>query len=149
MKSTAKAQAQVRVLKERLEARLSGSATIDTVRQINDADGFPILLCSDGGVETATNPVIAIRIKSIDAVSKDVFGNALLAFSPHELELAYETAVPARTDLIKVMAEVGKLGFKILVKEVVAATAVSEASMNATAVTVSLESETQWPTKGM
>lgn len=149
MKSTAKAQAQARVLKEKLESRFSGSSTIDTVRQINDANGWPILLCSDGGVETATSPVIAVRIKAIDAVSKDVFGNALVAFAPHDLEFAYETAVPARTDIIKAMAEVGKLGFKILVKEITAATAVTEASMDAATVAVSLESEVQWPSKGM
>ena len=149
MKSTAKAQAQVRSLKERLEARFSGSATINSVRQANDANGWPMLFCSIGGVEAATNPVIAVRIKSQDAVSKDVFGNALVAFSPHDLELAYETAVPARTDIIKAMAELGKMGFKILVKEIIAATAVTEASIDAAAVAASLESEVQWPSKGM
>lgn len=153
MKSTAKAQAQVRVLKERLDFRLSGSSTINTSRQANDVDGWPMLFLSVGGTEAATNPVIAIRIKAENAISKDVFGGDLIAFTPHDLELAYELksggAQPAASDLVKVMAEIGKIGMKILVKEIVAATAVTEASMNAAAVAVALESEVTWPTKGM
>ena len=153
MKSVAKAQAQIRGLKEKLEARFSGSATINTVRQANDASGWPMLFCSVGGVESATNPVIAVRIKAVDAVSKDVFGNALVAFAPHELEVAYELktggAQPAHVDVIKAMAEIGKAGFKILVKEITAATAVTESSMDAAAVKAALESEVQWPTHGM
>jgi len=50
IKSIAKAQALVRELKERLEIRLAGSARIDTVREASDAEGFPALFLSNGGV---------------------------------------------------------------------------------------------------
>lgn len=153
MKSTAKAQAQARELKEKLQFRFQGSASIDTVRQINDAAGFPILICSDGGNEAAGQPVIAIRIKAQDAVSKDVFGNDLMAFAPHTIELAYEKdtteAEPSRVDLIKVMAEVQKIGMKLLVKEIADGTAVSEASIDAADVAAALEYEVSWVAKGL
>jgi|NOAtaT_7_FD_contig_51_5285587_length_2665_multi_4_in_0_out_0_3 hypothetical protein len=153
MKSTAKAQAQARELKEKLERRFKGSATIDSVRQVNDAQGWPLLLCSDGGNEAAGQPVIGIRIKAQDAVSKDVFGNDLVAFAPHTIEVAFELDAaegePSRRDLIKAMADIAKIGMKIDVKEIADGTAVSAASMDAAAVADSLEVETQWPTKGI
>lgn len=154
MKSTAKAQAQARELKEKLERRFKGSATIDSVRQANDAQGWPLLICSDGGSEAAGSAVIAIRIKAQDAVSKDVFGNDLVAFAPHTIEVAHELdangkQTPSQLDMAKAMQEVSKIGMKIDIKEIANATAVSEASMNAAAVALSLEVETQWPTKGI
>ena len=122
MQSLAKAQATMRDLKERLEKRVSGSATIDTVRASQDSSGNPMLFLSDAGNEVAGQPVIAIRIKSQDAVSKDVFGNQLYAFGPHILEIAYELdgteGEPSRRDIIKAMSEVSKLGLKIEVKEI-------------------------------
>ena len=153
MQSLAKAQATMRDLKERLEKRVSGSSSIDTVREAADSEGWPMLVLSDGGVETAGNPVIALRLKAIDAVSKDVFGNALKAFSPHEMEVAFELdgteGEPSRRDIIKVMIEVAKLGHKVLVKQIADATAVSAASMDATSPADSLEFDTQWPAKGI
>jgi hypothetical protein len=154
MKSTAKAQAQARELKEKLERRFSGSATIDSVRQVNDAQGWPLLICSDGGSEAAGQSVIAIRIRAQNAISKDVFGNDLVAFAPHTIEMAHELdgsgkQTPSQLDMVKVMQEVAKIGMKIDVKEIANATAVSEASMDAASVALSLEVETQWPTKGI
>jgi hypothetical protein len=153
MKSLAKAQATIRELKAKLEFRFKASATIDTVRETADSEGWPMLICSDAGNEAAGQPVIAIRIKAANAVSKDVFGNDLVAFTPHELELAYELdsaeGEPSRRDVIKAMSEVAKCGFKILVKEIADGTAVSATSMNATAAADSLENDVQWPTKGM
>lgn len=154
MKSTAKAQAQARELKEKLERRFKGSATIDSVRQANDAQGWPLLICSNGGAEASAAEVIAIRIKAQDAVSKDVFGNDLVAFAPHTIEVAHELdangkQTPSQLDMAKAMQEVSKIGMKIDIKQIAAGTAVSEASMNAAAVALSLEVETQWPTKGI
>jgi hypothetical protein len=153
MQSLAKAQATMRDLKERLEKRVSGSASIDTVEASKDASGWPMLFLSDGGVKTAGNPVIALRLQAQDAVSKDVFGNALVSFGPHSMEVAYELdgteGEPSRRDIIKVMVEVAKLGHKMVVKEIADATAVSEASMDATAAADSLEFDTQWPSKGI
>lgn len=153
MKSTAKAQAQARELKEKLERRFKGSASIDSVRQANDAQGWPLLVCSDAANEAAGQPVIAIRIRAQDAISKDVFGNDLVAFAPHTIEVAYELDVaegePSRLDLAKAMQEVSKIGMKIDIKEIADGTAVSATSMDAASVALSLEVETQWPTKGI
>lgn len=153
MQSLAKAQATMRDLKERLEKRVSGSASIDTVRADKDSAGWPMLFLSDAGTETAGNPVIALRLKAVDAVSKDVFGNSLVAFGPHEMEVAYELdgteGEPSRRDIIKVMAEVAKLGHKTIVKEIADATAVSASSMDAASPADSLEYDTQWPAKGI
>jgi hypothetical protein len=93
MKSTAKAEAQARVLAEKLTMRLSGSSTIDTVRQTKDANGWPVLVLSDGANEASGQPVVAIRIKDQDAGSKDVFGSALQAFNPQIMECFAQTGV--------------------------------------------------------
>jgi hypothetical protein len=153
MKSTAKAVAWMRDLKERLELRINGSSTIDTITESFDTNGWPILTLSDGGVVTAGNPVVLLRIKAIDAVSKDIFGNALVAFCPHELEIAYELdgaeGEPSRKDLAVIFAEIFQLGIKVLVKEVADATAVDETSLNSTAVAQAIEYSVVWPKKGM
>ena len=151
-KSTAKAEALARDLKERLRFRLN-AARIDTIREAKDANGWPMLFLSDGGVETAGNPVIALRIKAIDAVSKDVFGNANIAFAPHELELAYELdsseAEPDRKDIAIVLFECTKMGIKTLIKEIADATAVTESALNAASAAEALEFDKAWPTKGV
>lgn len=153
MKSLAKADATLRDLKEVLERRFEGSATIDTVRELRDANGWPMLICSDGGAEGNGNPVIAIRMKSFDAVSKDVFGNDLDAFTPHTLELAYELDAnskpePAATDFADVLAESAKRGVLIQIKEIADGTDVDEAALDAAAVAKEIEVQDEWPTKG-
>jgi len=151
-KSTAKADALIRDLADKLGIRLAGSASIDTVRRTKDSAGWPMLFLSDGGVETAGSPVIAIRIKAIDAVSKDVFGNALDAYAPHAMEIAYEKdgteAEPSRRDLQKVEWEAFKLGVKALIKEITDGTAVSAASMDAASADDEID-DLYWPTKGV
>lgn len=153
MKSTAKSIAVFRDLKERLEKRLEGSARIDTVREASDANGWPMLFLSDAANEAAGQPVIGLRMKAADAVSKDVFGNDLVAFAPHAIEIAYELdtteAEPDRKDIAIVLLEVIKIGSKIEIKEVADATAVDETSMDATAVAESLEFDLNSPTKGV
>lgn len=93
MKSTKKAEMQAQAIAEKLSLRLKGSATLDTVRQSKDANGWPVLIISDGGVETSTSAVVAVRISAIDAVSKDIFGNQLTAFNPQLTEVFVQTAV--------------------------------------------------------
>lgn len=153
MQSLAKAQAAMRDLKERLEKRVSGSSTIDTVRATADSSGWPMLVLSDGGNEAAGQPVVALRLTAADAVSKDVFGNSLKAFSPHEMEVAFELdgseGEPSRRDIIKVILEVAKLGHKVVVKQIADGTAVTASSMDAASAADSLEFDTQWPAKGI
>ena len=153
IKNLAKADALIRDLKDLLEKRTAGAAAgrVDTVREAKDSAGFPYLVLSDNGTETAGNPVIFIRIKQIDAVSKDIFGNDLNAYAPHVCELAYELdgteAEPSRLDLIMVMFELAKSGIKIQVKEIADGTAVTPTSVDAD--TASLELDwIYWPTKG-
>lgn len=153
MKSTAHAQALSRELADKLAKRTQGSASIDTVRQATDANGWPMLFLSDAGNEAAGQPVIAIRISNPDAVSKDIFGNATSAYAPHNLEVAYELTatdnpVPKDTDLIMAIWEATKTGVKMQVKEIANGTAVTETSMNAAAVAIELD-ELYWPLKSI
>lgn len=151
--SLAKANSLIRELNDNLTLRTKGSAAgrVDTVREDRDAAGNPFLVLSDNGNEAAGQPVILIRIKQVDAVSKDIFGNDLKAYTPHTCEIAYELdtteAEPSRLDLIMVMFEVAKTGIKVEVKEVADATAVTAASVDATATAQELD-WLRWPTKG-
>jgi hypothetical protein len=153
-KSTAKAEALARDLAEKLKLRIAGSASgrVDTLRQVKDAAGWPVIFLSDNGNEAAGQPVIALRIKGVDAVSKDILGNSIVAAAPHALEVAYELdgteAEPSRLDLLKVMFEALKLGTKLQVKEIADGTAVTIANMDA----ASVDEESDWlywPTKGV
>lgn len=153
MKSTAKAEALLRDVADKLKVRFAGSATIDTVRATKDSAGWPMLICSDGGAEGAGAAVIAIRIKADDAVSTDVFGNALVAFAPHTLEFAYELAaannpIPVDADIFKATFEAFKTGVKSQLKEIANGTAVSATSMDAKAADAECD-ELYWPTKGV
>jgi hypothetical protein len=153
MKSTAKAEALLRDVADKLKVRLAGSATIDTVRQAKDANGWPMLFLSNAGNEAAGQPVIAIRISAVNAVSKDVFGNDLIAFAPHALEFAYEltaadNAIPSDKDIFTAWYEAQKCGVKMQLKELANGTAVNEANINAAAVALELD-ELYWPTKGV
>jgi hypothetical protein len=152
IKNIAKADALIRELKERLELRFAGSARIDTVREAKDSEGYPALFCSDGGNEAAGQPVIAIRIKQIDMVSKDVFGNDSKAYTPHVCELAYELdgteAEPNRKDIEIAMWELARNGVKLEVKEIADGTAVSFTSMDAASPAQELD-DLRWPTKGV
>jgi hypothetical protein len=150
-KSIAKSEAVIRQIKENLKLRTAGSASIDTVREARDSDGYPYLMLSDGGVETAGNPVIFIRVKQSDAVSKDILGNDLKALAPHICEIAYELdgteGEPSRKDLQMVMWEIAPIQMNVQIKEIADATAVSAAAADAAAIAKDLES-IQWPTKG-
>ena len=153
MKSTAKAEALLRDVADKLKVRYAGSATIDTVRAARDANGWPMLFLSDAGNEAAGQPVIALRIKAVDAVSKDVFGNDLVAFAPHKLEVAYELAaannpIPADADILIAEYEAIKTGVAIQLKELANGTAVTAANMDAASPSIELD-ELYWPTKGV
>ncbi len=153
MKSISKAQALSRDLADKLRKRLAGSASIDTVRESQDSAGWPMIFLSDGGSEIASAAVIAIRIQAVDAVSKDIFGNALIAFAPHNLEIAYELAVGGEPiaiskDILIAAFEAAKTGVKMQVKEIPNATAVSATSMDAASAIVELD-DLYWPTKGV
>ena len=153
MKSTAKSEALLRDVADKLKVRFAGSASIDTVAAAKDANGWPMVICSRGGNVAAGQPVIALRIMAIDAVSKDIFGNQTFAYAPHALEVAYEltavdNAVPADADILKAEFEAIKTGCKIQLKELANGTAVTAANMDAAVPSVEIE-ELYWPTKGV
>lgn len=153
LSSFAKAESLIRNLKQELDLRLANSTSIDTVRELKDSAGWPALMLSDGGVETAGNPVILVRAKGHDAVSPDILGNSFQAYAPHNLDLAYELdgteAEPSRLDLAKVLHSCTKQGAKIQIHQVADGTAVTTTSMDATAVALELEFDLRWPTKGV
>lgn len=148
MKSTAKANAWVRNLKNIIGLRLGSSYSI---REAQDANQWPMLFISQGN-EAASNPVVAIRISAVDAVSKDIFGNSLVAFAPHLCEVGYELNATGKpifdcVKLANIYAELFKLGIIQRIKEIANTTAVTESSLNAVAGS-DVEFDIYWPTKG-
>lgn len=129
MLSTAKSEAVARDLKETLEKR--GFA----VEESNLAKGKKLSIDSDK---------ITIRIEAKDAVSKDIFGNDLDAFTPHVVKLAIQNDVASHSEVAKVMIDLGKYGFAIKIGEDVAAGDAEGAADDAAEEAHNLH----WPTKG-
>jgi len=154
MQSTAKANALVRDLSDKLKIRLvPGSAGLNSVRLAFDAQGWPMIFLSHNANEAEAQPVVLLRIRNPDMQSKDVFGGSTFAYAPHILELAYELASandpePALADIEVVKYEAQKLGCRYQEKQIANGTAVSEASLNAAAPIVDLE-DLYWPTKSV
>lgn len=153
MQSVAKAQALVRDLADKLAKRFANGPGINSIRQANDANGWPMLFLSVGGNEAEAQPVILIRVKNVDLVSKDIFGNASFAYAPHTLELAYELAAANKpecslADLAVAKWEAERCGCRYQEKSIANGTAVSEASLNAAAPIADLE-DLYWPTKSV
>lgn len=149
--SNAKAVALSRDLADKLAKRYAGSSTVNTVRQAFDANGWPMIFLSHNGTETAGNAVILIRIKGVDAVSKDIFGGSTTAYAPHTLEFAYELAAankptPTLADVVTADFEAIKTGVRYQLKEIANGTAVTETSINAKSPDADLD-ELYWPTK--
>jgi hypothetical protein len=152
MQSTSKAVGLSRDLHDRLALRTKGSASINTIREAMDAQGWPMLFCSVGGNEAAGQPVIGIRIKNIDVGAVDNFGNATLPFAPHNCEIAYElngagAPTPSAKDLVLAVVECSKMGTIISQEAIANATAVSEASMNASS-PISVIKDIDWSNLG-
>lgn len=154
MQSVAKAEALVRDLSDKLAKRFpSGAAGLNFLRVANDANGWPMLFISHNGNEAEGQPVVLIRIKNVDLVSKDVFGNSSFAYAPHTLEFAYELAsanhpIPLDSDLASASFEAIKTGVRYQLKEIANGTAVSEVAINAASPSADLE-ELYWPTKSV
>jgi len=153
MQSAAKAEALVRDLADKLSKRYQNGPGVNSLRLANDANGWPMIFISANGNEAEGQSVILIRIRNVDMVSKDVFGNSTFAYAPHALELAYELSaannpIPTDVDLITAEYEAIKTGVRFQLKEIANGTAVSEASLNAAAPSADLE-ELYWPTKSV
>jgi hypothetical protein len=132
--STAKAEATARDLKEDLEKR--GFTVVES--QLTDAvdgkDGRRLAIDSD----------MSIEITAEDAISKDIFGNALKSFTPHNVELAIDNAVATHTEVAKVMLSLSKFGFDIKIGEGANLGAAETAAGTAEAE----RNNVRWPKKG-
>lgn len=154
MQSTAKAQALVRDLADKLSKYyVPGSTGLNTIRLDKDAAGWPMIFASHNGNEAEGAPVLAIRIRNLDMGSKDVFGGSTFAYAPHLLELGYELApvfgpLPASADLLLGQLESVKTGVRIQIKEIANGTAMSAAALDAASPIVDLE-DLYWPTKSV
>lgn len=131
MKSTAKAEALARDLKERLEFRGY------SISESKDANGWPKL--------TLNTNEASLRIEAADSVSKDVFGNDLVSFAPHFIEFASRADAIDVLDTSKIMLEVVKMGIsKTIVKTHATVLATAEASAG-----TELEFDILWASKGV
>lgn len=134
-----------RDLADRLSLRMKNSTTINTVRQTQDAVGYPILVLSHGGTETESNPVVWVRLtnlfEQIAGVSPagapiDIFGNATLPFTPTVTQVAYEltsggATIPSTSDYSTVLFEVARTGTVVQQFAIANGTAVTETTVDA------------------
>ena len=128
-KSTAKAEAVLRDMKDRLEQRGF------SVSESKDAEGYPKLTI---GSEASISMVQA------DMVSKDIFGNDLKAFAPHEAELSSADG-QSKSDYSKILHELVKTGIeKIYIKE-----GADLAAAEAAAASDCIVFDVRFPTKGV
>lgn len=131
MKSTAKAEAIARDLKEKLEFR--GFSIVES----KDANGWPKL--------TLNTDEASIRFEAEDAVSKDVFGNDLVAFAPHKVEFASRNDAVSTLIASKIMTELIKIGTnKAVIKTHATVLATAEAAAGD-----EIQFDIQWPGKGI
>lgn len=130
-KSIAKADALARGLKERLQYRGY------SVSESRDANGWPKL--------TLNTNEASLKIVAADAVSKDVFGNDLVAFAPHRIEFASRDDAMSTLKVSQIQTEVVKCGIeKMVVKTHATSLATAEAAAGS-----DVNFELQWPTKGV
>ena len=130
-KSTAKAEALARDLKNRMELR--GYA----VSESRDSEGFPKL--------TLNTNESSILITDVDSVSKDIFGNDNRAFSPHRAEWASREDAIGLLEAAQILTELVKTGIdKIVVKTDATTLATAEASAG-----TEVSADVRWPTKGI
>ena len=128
MLSKAKSQAMARELKSSLEKRGFSVVQSDLAK----------------GTKLAIDSSMSIKIEAKDAVSKDIFGNSLDAFTPHEVKLAIDNAVATHTEVAKVMMELAKQGVALKIGEGATLAAAETAADSAE----EQRHNMMWPTKG-
>lgn len=130
-KSTAKAEALARDMKDRLEFRGF------SVSESKDGDGFPKL--------TINTDESSIQFLDTDAVSKDVFGNDNRAFAPHKAEWASREDAIGLLESAQILAEIWKTG----IDKVVVKTDASDLSTAEGTTGDEVQFDIRWPTKGI
>jgi hypothetical protein len=143
--STQKEIRQLKPLSELLNFRFSNAIT---GAASFDANGNPEYLFSNG-TPVSGGKVFLIKIVQQDAVSKDIFGNSMLAYTPHIFQIAYEVGSAfGLADMATLMLEVGKLGYKVEVYAQPTGAIPSDASIITANQVASLEYDLLFPTKG-
>ena len=131
-KSTAKAEAMARDLKERLEFRGF------SVAESKDSEGFPKL--------TLNADEASLRIEARDMVSKDIFRNDNIAFAPHNLYFASRDDAMDSAKVSKIMLEAVKMGIeRMLIQSHATVLATAEAATPSD----ELRFDATWPSKGI
>lgn len=125
-----------RDLADRLTIRLTNGTGLNTVRQTQDANGYPIIFVSHNATETESNSVIYIRLMNIDVGAKDVFGNSTLPFTPTLCQFAYElngagAPIPTTADYTTCLFEVVRMGTVLSEIAIANGTAVTTTSVDA------------------
>lgn len=157
LQSSAKAFSLIRDLKDLLNFRLNPNASgLNFIRQAVDELGWPYLVFSNAGTETEGSSVFFLRIRGIDAVSKDIFGGSLYSYAPHNMDIAYELTsggkpIPSSKDMLAINFEAIKLGVAMNLIEVANGTAVTLTSVEAALAAGAVESLDieLWPLKGV
>jgi hypothetical protein len=98
-KSTAVSEAKARELKDQLEFKGF------SVSESKTAEGYAKL--------TLNTDEASLWVEQEDAISKDVFGNDLLAFTPHKLIFASRNDAMTTLKTAQIMTEIAKHGIKI------------------------------------
>jgi len=113
-KSTAVSEAKARELKDQLEFKGFSVAESKT------SEGYAKL--------TLDTDEASLWVEQEDAVSKDVFGNDLKAFTPHKLIFASRDDAMDSLKVAKIMTEIAKHGIKIEVRTDASDLATAEAA---------------------
>lgn len=135
MKSIDKAVGLARDLTDQFKIRFAGGSVINTVRQSQDAGGWPMIFLSASANEAEAQPIIVLRIMNIDVGAVDVFGNATMPFAPHQCEIAFELSalgamLPNLSDYTKVVHQVARTGMIVIQEPIANANPVNESTMN-------------------
>ena len=131
-KSTAKAEALARDMKDRLEFRGF------TVAESKDSEGFPKL--------TLNTDESSIQFEDRDAVSKDIFGNDLRAFAPHSVKWSSREDAVGLLEATQILTEIQKTGME---KVKVHTDATTLATAEGAAADGEVIFDIRWPTKGV
>jgi hypothetical protein len=161
--STQKPIAFMRDLVNHLQIRFpAGAAGLNTFTQYFDAAGMPGVIISHNGTVTTGNPVVLVKISQINAVSPDIFGNPLLAYTPlqcligWELGLAGNETLVTTSNLLTVLFEAIKTGIQQVYFEAANGSGVTDATVGTpatipavagTGTQIDSLDELYWPTK--
>lgn len=113
-KSIAVSDAKARELKDQLEFKGF------SVSESKTSEGYSKL--------TLNTDEASLWVEQIDAVSKDVFGNDLKAFTPHKLIFASRDDAMSTFKAAQIMSELGKHGIKIEIRTHATVLATAEAA---------------------